>query len=373
MLTIGVEEEFFVFDPVDTSLALDGLPGLQRLQEGYDGVAGFDHEFQLAIVESRTEICANLASIRASLSGLRASLQASAAADGLAFLSAGTMPTANWRTVPVTPKPRYDEINEHYRDVVRQRLTCGCHVHVGVPDRDLAARVVSRVQVWLPFLLALSASSPFREGLDTGYASSRSLLWGGFPVAGPPGPFASYADYVARVDALIESGAILDAGHVYWDVRLGIRYETVEFRIADACTTVDEVVLQVALCRALVATCLREAVEAEDQRPTFSQLYRASSWRAARSGLEGNLIDVVTGRQSPAWQSIKAMLGYLRPALEAADDWDEVMLLIAKLRRHGNSSQRQLRAMAESGRIEHVIEQLAEESARGAIADVSTG
>ena len=350
VLSVGVEEEFFVFDPADRRLARGGLPGLATLQKGYDAIAGFDNEFQLAIVESRTDVCESLATVRASLSQLRQRLRVTAEADRLDILACGTMPLADWRRVPVTSKPRYDEICGHYGDVVRQRLTCGCHVHVGVSDGTWQFGLLSRVQAWLPSLLALSASSPFNESNDTGYQSSRHLLWGGFPVAGQPGEFASYAEYAARIEGLIASGAILDAGHVYWDARLGTNYETLEFRIADACTTVDEVVLQVALCRALVSTCSR-AVDRESghRRGARSSLpsgqlacgeirtpgdsHRHALW-ARGSGLAGDLEDAGSTSASAGG---RRGLGRGHCAGRAA------------------SSQRQLRATATAG-IGRIIE-----------------
>ena len=145
MQTAGVEEEFYVVDASDRLLALAGLPELSSLQQKYPGISGFDNEFQLSIVESRTGICDSLAAVRVELRSLRRDLQDAAAIASLSIISAGTMPLGDWREVPVTPKPRYSQILEHYGDVVRRRLTCGCHVHIGIADKDLAAQVLSRV------------------------------------------------------------------------------------------------------------------------------------------------------------------------------------------------------------------------------------
>jgi glutamate---cysteine ligase / carboxylate-amine ligase len=370
MLTVGVEEEFHVYDPVRRCLALGGLPGLTDLQRRYPGIAGFDNEFQASMVESRTGVCDSLEMVRAELESLRDDLVGTAAASGLAVLSAGTMPTVDWRIVPVTPKPRYLAILDHYREIARRRNTCGCHVHVGVPDRELATQVLGRVWPWLPTLLALSASSPFTEYTDTGYHSARSLLWSTFPVAGMPGRFASYAEYTARVSALVEDGLIPDEGNVYWDARLGLNYATLEFRVADACSTVDEAVLQAALCRALVATGIRETMAGDPVPDVRPELYRAAVWRAARSGTEGTLLDLRTGRATPAWTAVGALLDHVADALHESGDWHEVRRLLIGTRTTGTSSQRQRATYARTGILEDVTDHLvAETTPQATLAD----
>jgi len=358
-----VEEEFFLFDPLDRSLANGGLPNLGAIQHERSGIPAFDHEFQASIVESRTGICPDLQQVRRELETLRRALVRAATESDLSVLSAGTMPLASWRTARVTQKARYRQIAQHYREVVHRRATCGCHVHVGIADRDLAVQVINRVRPWLPVLLALSTSSPFYESADTGYQSSRNLLWGAFPVAGGPGLHNSYKDYDDKVALLIATGAILDVGHVYWDARVGTKYETVEFRIADACTTVDETVLQAGLCRALALTSLREIACDRPIPAVEPELIRAASWRAARSGLDDCLIDVIATEQVPAAELLDRLLHYLRDALEELGDWEEIVDLVQQTRNRGTSARRQHQVLARSGRLEDVVDELAAETA----------
>ena len=366
MLTLGVEEEFFVVDRDDGTLAEDALPGLELLQgqvpPSYGEVAGFEREFQLSIVETRTGVCANLDEMRDQLEWLRCALIDAAAASNQMIVAAGTLPSVDWRVARLTDKPRYAEIADHYRDVAQRRATCGCHVHVGIVDRDQAVRALNRVRPWLPVLLALSASSPFYDAADTGYESFRSLLWGAFPVAGPPEIHDSYEQYAEKIRLLVATGAILDAGHVYWDARLGTRHETLEFRIADACTTVDEAVLQVALCRALALTCMRED-EGGVPLPTVpSELLRAATWRAGRSGLGGTLVDVLARESVPALLLVERLLAYVREALEDLGDLDEVVELLHEIQMGGTSARRQRDALPGDGRLAGVAGRVAAET-----------
>jgi glutamate---cysteine ligase / carboxylate-amine ligase len=319
-------------------------------------------EFQAAIVEGRTGVCRDLAEVRRTLEELRRHLADAAAERGRAIAAAGTLPLADWRDVPVTPKPRYEEIAQHYRDVVRRRATCGLHVHVGMADRDLAVDVLNRIRPWLPVLLALSVNSPFFGGRDTGYSSYRSLLWSAFPVAGMPPTFGSYADYRERVRRLIDSGAILDEGHVYWDARLGVGYETLELRIADQPSSVDEAVLQTALSQALVLTCVVAAERAEPAPTVAADLFRAATWRAARSGLEGELIDVAAAEAVPANELVDRLLAHVRDALDEVGSRNEVSALIDQVRARGTGACRQHEVLARTDSLEAVTDLLVAET-----------
>jgi carboxylate-amine ligase len=321
------------------------------------------HEFQESIVEGRTGVCRGLADTRSALAEIRGRLIAAAAAEGCSIAAAGTLPLCDWRVARVSPAPRYEEIALHYRDVVQRRATCGLHVHLGIPDRDVAVDVLNRGRPWLPVLLALSASSPFYEGRDTGYSSYRALLWGAFPVAGMPPTFASYADYAATVRTLIDSGAILDEGHIYWDARLGVGYETLELRIADQPNTLDETMLQVGLSHALVLACIREAEAGAPARPVAADLYGAAVWRAARSGLDGDLIGLASGKPIPASELLDRPLAYTRNALEDTRDRDEIVAVLDRVRAHGTGARRQQDVLTRTGRMEDVVDMLVAETA----------
>ncbi|MDX6718752.1 MAG: glutamate---cysteine ligase / carboxylate-amine ligase, partial [Solirubrobacteraceae bacterium] len=198
---------------------------------------------------------------------------------------------------------------------------------------------------------------------DTGYASYRGMVWERWPMAGMPPTYTSYDDYAAGAKLLVDTGTSADAGQVFWDVRPGTRYQTLEFRIADSCPTVDETVIQAGLARALVQTCLSEISRGSAAREARPELLRAAKWRAARFGLVASLLDPVCAEVLPAHALVERMLEYLRPALQLAGDWDELTCLLDRTRRDGSSAERQRRAHAEAGRLEDVVDLLAKETA----------
>jgi carboxylate-amine ligase len=211
-----------------------------------------------------------------------------------------------------------------YRLLIRGQLICGTRVHVDIDDRDLALAVARRAAPWLPTLLALSASSPFWQGTDTGYASYRTLIWRRWPTAGPLAGFESVADYDKTVADLIRSGVITDPGMIYFDIRPSAHLPTLELRISDSCTRLEEVVLLAGLFRALVIWAAAAERQGRPLVPVRPELLEAATWRAAQSGPRGDLVDPVTATPLPAHRLIEQLLAELRPALESAGDWELV-------------------------------------------------
>jgi carboxylate-amine ligase len=316
------------------------------------------------MVEGKTGVCADLGQLRAQVADMRAGLIGAGQATGVALAAAGSFPGGDWRALGFTPKPRYERVAAAYARLADEHVICACHVHVGVAGRDLAIRVINRVRPWLPVLLALSASSPISIGEDTGYASWRAMVWARWPAAGMPPEFSSYVHYRETVDMLIAAGASFDAGQAFWDIRPGTNYETVEFRIADACTTIDETVVQAGLSRALVQTCLDEIARGDPGVGFAAELLPAAKWRAARFGLDGTLVDPFSGAQVSARSLLERLLDYVRPALDAAGDSEEVMRLVwSPDGPRPSSADRQRRVLAETGRIADVVDLLLEETA----------
>jgi glutamate---cysteine ligase / carboxylate-amine ligase len=361
--TIGVEEEFQIIHPETRQLRQRAGRVVHRAREAVgDEVT---NELYLSQIEIGTPVCASLADARSELVRLRKAVVEAARLDGCRIGAAGTHPFSSWEDQALTPKDRYAALLDDFQQLTREQIIFGCHVHVGIVDKDEAIRVMNRVRPWLAPILALSANSPFWMGLDTGYASYRTELFGRFPMAGLPMDLASRAEYDEVVDALVSTGSIEDASRIYWDVRPSMHFDTLEFRVADVCQSVDEAVAIVGLCRGLAITC-HDAPHLDDPRHRVRpELLRATKWRAARFGLDGDLIDPWGKKVVPAGRMVEALLAFVRPTLESLGEWDEVSTLVRQIVARGNGAARQRRAFEKAGRFEDVVDLILEETARG--------
>jgi glutamate---cysteine ligase / carboxylate-amine ligase len=337
--TIGVEEEFHVVRP-DTGAP---EPASRRILRG---VGDAEPELQRSMIETASGVHTSLSELREDLIARRKSVAEAAGRHGLAVVAAATVPEAGRRATRVYPNDRYEWMAEEYRQLVDEQQVCACQVQVGVPDRDLAVRITRRIRAWLAPLLAMSVSSPLFAGLDTGYASYRSVVTSRWPTVGPSPDLNSAAEYDQLVADLVATGVISDAGMVYFDTRLSARYPTVEIRVADGCPTVDDAVLVAALGRALVDVAAQED-EAGTPVPESPQvLIRAATWRAARSGLSGLLLDPLTRQAHPAHEQVDRLFAHCRPALEARGDWATACELWNGLAARGTSADRQRTLLA---------------------------
>lgn len=358
-LTLGVEEEFHLVD-LDTR-RLTPRAG-ELLQDLAELTGTFAAELQQTVIETNTAVSNSLTGLRRNLVDLRTQLVNAAQPLGIGIASAGTMPLS----VPLalTETPRFRRMLADYQLLVREQLICGMQVHVGIPDRNLAVQLIDRISGWLPPLLALSVSSPFSHaGLDTGYASSRSLIWSRWPTSGSPGAFQNAAEYDALVQKLVASGVISDAGMIYFDVRPSAHVPTLELRVCDACPQVDTVVLIAGLFRAIVAREIARLESGEPSSAPAPALYRAAMWRAARSGLEGELIDLSVPRSVPAGVLVRTMIDELRPELTACGDWDTVHELAEAALIAGSAAARQREALRRDERITDVVDLIVAETA----------
>ncbi|WP_406010911.1 glutamate--cysteine ligase [Streptomyces sp. NBC_00637] len=339
---IGVEEEFHVLEVESGLLVPRANSLLRRLPR-----RTFTTELHQSTVESNSAVHTSLDELYADLTETRRQLDTAASSLGLAAVAAGAAPLAPPAAAHPTAGARYRRMIEDYRTVADEQLICGAQVHVDVPDRDTAVRVMCAVSPWLPVLLALSASSPFWRGSDTGYASWRTMLWQRWPTAGPVGCFASAAEYDATVSDLVRSKIISDAGMIYYDVRPSSHLQTLELRICDSCPRAETVVLVAGLFRALV-TDARERLRtgAAPNCDGRHEWLRGASWRAARSGLEGGLVDPETHQEVPAGQVVRKLLTRLRPALETHGDRETVGALAEEALTDGSAAHRMRRVAA---------------------------
>ena len=352
--TLGVEEEFLLVGEA-------GVPRPRSLEVLDDEVVlsdpdadpdrqGLAQELQQEQAEAGTRPRVELARLRADLVARRRALDGAARRHGVRVAATGTSPLAV-RPHP-TPDLRYLRMMDDYGPTAREQLTCGCHVHVGIRSRQEGIAVVNAIQPWLSVLLALSVNSPFWQGTDTGYGSYRRMVWDRWPVTGPTGRFADPEEYDATVAALERSGVLLDDGMVYFDARLSARYPTVEIRVADVCTDPDDAMLVAALSRGLVETL----ADADSPPPAARlELLRGAAWRAARSGLEGDLVDPVTGLAVPAADRVARLVDLVSPALRRAGDLDAVESAVHRLLEHGTGAARQRELFDRDGDLSAVV------------------
>ena len=356
--TLGVEEEFHLVDLKTRRLTARAPELLNELSDSY--VA----ELQRCVVEMNSGVVETLDGLRADLQGHRGVLVDAATRLGMGVVAAGAVPLSVPAEMQVTQTARYRQMLADYQLLAREQLICGTQVHIGVEDRDESVVVANRVAPYLPTLLALSASSPFwADGSDTGYSSGRTLVWQRWPTTGLAAPVSSAAEYDKLVSELVASGVIADAGMVYFDVRPALAAPTLELRICDSCPSVDTIVLIAGLFRALVereVEGLRAGVPAFEVSPPLG---RAALWRAARSGLEGELVDIDGPVSRPAADVVCELVRSLRPQLEAAGDWQIISDLTRKVLIAGTSAARQRRALRRRGRLTDVVDQLIAETA----------
>ncbi|HEX2259638.1 MAG TPA: carboxylate-amine ligase [Actinomycetota bacterium] len=360
VFTIGIEEEFLLIDPESRELT----PQAQRIlaDAGPDNDNQVEAELQLSQVETGTTPCDELDEVRAEVLRLRKELASAAQASGKFIGASGTHPFSDWRTSEITPKGSYLKLEADYQQVAREQIVCGCHIHVGISDDEAAIQVMNRVRPWLSPIRALSVNSPFWLGYDTGYCSYRTELWQRWPIAGTPHHFGSRKEYDALVETLLATGGIDDPARIYWDVRPSAKYDTLEFRMTDVCLTVDETVMVAGLVRALARTCYRDLLEGTTQDRPRPELLRAATWRAARYGVDRDLIDVVQGESVPAAQMIDRLLEFLEPSLEDYGEKSLISELVQSTMSEGTGATRQRAALSKAGRIQDVVDLIVDET-----------
>ncbi|GLV58519.1 putative glutamate--cysteine ligase 2 [Dictyobacter sp. S3.2.2.5] len=338
--TIGVEEEYQIIDPHTRELSQKAHEILPTAQATLSEDA-VQFEMILSQIEIATPICHSLADVQHELTRMRSGVIAAANQAGQLIAAAGTHPFSQWNKQQVTPKERYRALIETYQQLIREQVIFGCHVHIGIPDQEVATQVLNHTRAWLTPIIALTANSPFWLGEYTGYQDYRTGLWWTVPLAGPPPSFASYKDYRSTIEHLIATESIDDATKIYWDVRLSERFPTLEFRIMDVCMTIDEAVMVTGMIRALVRTTYDMVMRKMPFPDVTTDQLRAMHWRAARYGLDDRLFDVQAQRTVPAQQCIEQFLAFLRPALEAEGDWQRVSATTHRILQEGNGARRQ--------------------------------
>ncbi|MER7840978.1 glutamate--cysteine ligase [Streptomyces sp. NPDC096040] len=353
MRTVGVEEELLLVDPDTGEPKASAAAVLARAALTDPGQDVFEKELYGQMLEFATQPQSEMADLGQEIVRCRKEAARLAGELGCTVAALATSP------LPVSPSVsvngRYQWMAEQYGIATREQLVCGCHVHVAVESDEEGVGVLDRVRPWLPLLVALSANSPYWQGNDTGYASYRNQVWARWPSAGPVELFRSPARYHRLVEDMVATGVILDEGMVYFDARLARRYPTVEIRVADVCLRAETAVLVAALARALVETAAREWRAGQEPVDHGVGLARLAGWRAARSGLGGELLDPVTLRPRAAEAVLGALLAHTRDALVDSGDLAMAEEAVQRLLRDGNGADEQRRLMEETGSLRDVV------------------
>jgi carboxylate-amine ligase len=360
-LTIGIEEEFqIVGADGELKAHIDTLLAAARPLLGEDVKA----EMLQSVVEVGTRICGNVAEAREEVLRLRGALASLLAAEGLRLVSAGTHPFSHWQDQRITELERYKLIEDEMQDVVRELLIFGMHVHVGIPDPEARIEIVNEARYFLPHLLALSTSSPFWLRRPTGLKSYRSVIWSRFPRTGIPPEFLSYGEFENYVELLIRTNCIDNGKKIWWDLRPHWQYPTIEFRVCDACTRVDEVVCIAALIQAICAKLLALRARNLGFRKYLPGLINENKWRAMRWGIDGKLIDFGKLVEVPMRDLALELLEFIDDVVDELGSRAEVSY-IHTLLQEGTSADRQLAVHERTSSLEAVVDHLAAETLAG--------
>jgi carboxylate-amine ligase len=361
-LTLGIEEEYQIIDPTTRELRsyiTEILKGDHLVLEEVKP------ELHQSMVEVGSKVCRSPADLRAELVRLRGAVIDLAARGGLKVAAAGTHPFSNWMDQEITPLERYMGVKQDLQDLAQQLLIFGTHVHVGIDDRDFLIDAMNVSRYLLPHVLCLSTSSPFWQGRKTGLKSYRSIIFKNFPRTGVPPIMRSYAEFEDLLNALVRTRSIPDGSKIWWDVRPHHTYPTLEFRVCDVCTRVDEAVCIAAILQAIVAKLWKLRRDNMTFR-VYPQTYiEENKWRAVRFGLDGRLIDFGKEQELPARELITEMLAwFVDDVVDELGSRAEVEYAF-QIMRNGTSADRQLATFERTGDLKAVVDQLIAETAEG--------
>jgi len=361
LLTVGVEEEYQIIDSsgdlrshIDTLLAA----AVPRLGDKVK------REMMQSVVEVGTSICKNVEEARDQLAEMRGTLAGLLQPEGLRIACAGTHPFSRWHEQQITDHDRYKMLEEELQDVVRSLLIFGLHVHVAIPDPDVRIEILNEARYFLPHLLALSTSSPFWMGRNTGLKSYRSVIWSNFPRTGIPPDLNSFDEYENYVELLVKTGSIDNGKKIWWDLRAHPNFPTLEFRICDQPTRLEETICITALIQAICAKLLTLRAKNLGFRKYMPALIAENKWRAIRYGLEGKLIDFGKQAEVPMRELALEMLEFVDDVVDDLGSRRAVEYVHVILA-DGTSADRQLAVFKASGDVRAVVELLAEETTRG--------
>jgi carboxylate-amine ligase len=362
--TVGIEEEFQIVDPetrdLRSSVTEILAQGSELLKEQ------LKKEMFQAMIEVGTEICDDVEQARSEVIRLRRAVAELAAGAGGRLVASGTHPFGNWQNMDITDDERYSSLTEQLQEIARSIAVYGLHVHVGVEDRDHSIELMNEARYFLPHILALSVNSPFWEGRDTGIKSYRSVIWGRMPRSGIPDSFRSWDDYRSFVDMLIATHSIDEPKKIWWDIRPHPKFSTLEFRVCDMPTRVEETIAFAALFQAVVAKLSRLRSKNLGFRIYQRSLIAENRWRAMRFGIDGKLIDFGKGCEVPMRELGEELLEFVD---DVVDDLGsrKAMETVHHILRNGTGADRQRAVYEKTNDLRAVVDFLARETMRGVL------
>ena len=355
--TLGIEEEFQIVDPGSRELRSHVT---EFLDEG-KMILGeqIKPEMIQSMIEVGTGICKNIQEARADISNLRGVIASLAEKNGLKIVAASTHPISRWQDQKIFDDERYELLVQELQTVARSLLIFGLHVHVGIPDRERQIHIMNASRYFLPHILALTTSSPFWMGHNTGLKSYRSEIFKQFPRTDIPDHFDSYPGFQRYVDLLVKTGCINDGKKIWWDCRPHPFFPTLEFRICDIPTRVDDTVAIAALFQAIVAKLTKLIEKNLGFRLYRRMLIQENKWRAVRWGLDGKMIDFGKQKEVPTRDLVLELLDFVDDVLDDLGSRKEVEHIHTILER-GTSADEQLRVYSETNDLKAVVDRLME-------------
>ncbi len=360
--TLGIEEEYQIIDPETRELRSYIT---QILEQGRLVLhEQLKPEMMQSVVEVGTHVCRTAEEARAEIIRLRGAIASLAANQGLTIAAAGTHPFSSWQTQEIYPHERYYGVVNEMQDAARQLLIFGMHVHVGMPDLELGIQIQNVARYFLPHLLALSTSSPFWMGRKTGFKSYRSIIFSNFPRTGIPGRYSSINEFNSYVELLIKTGCIDNGKKIWWDIRPHPVFGTIEVRICDLCTRVEETIAIAALVQAIFVKLYRLFT----CNMTFQVYQRAllneNKWRAVRYGLDGELIDFGKQQSIAARELMEELVEFVDDVVDDLGSRKAVDY-VHRILQEGTSADRQLATYERTGDLKAVVDQLVQETLEG--------
>ncbi len=360
--TLGIEEEYQIIDPQTRELRSHIT---QFLEHGQTYMREqVKAELHQSIVEVGTRPCRTISEARAELRHLRGSVAGLAVTNGLKIAAAGSHPFSSWMHQDITPFERYEELINEMQDAARQLLIFGMHCHIGMPSTDVAIEMMNIVRYLLPHFLALSSSSPFWMGRDTGFKSYRSVMFSHFPRTGIPPSFTSAAEFANYVHLLVQTGCIDNGKKIWWDLRPHPFFNTLEFRVCDVATRLEECLALAATMQAFVVKFYKLFEQNMTFRPYRRALINENKWRAQRWGLSGQLIDFGKRAEVDTKALVYEMVALVDDVVDDLGSRKEVEYLL-HIAEHGSSADRQLQIYRETGDLQAVVDNLIAETLEG--------